>query len=120
MAVPPATYAPTSAPEPRVPVQGEPGETSVVSLGVIGHVRRWLRIVFAFMLITVAAILGLVPLIPGWPLAIIGLSILAAEYAWARRLMKKLRRQGVRLRDASLFRRPKKPKTARPPSPPAA
>jgi hypothetical protein len=106
-----------SNPEPStaapVVANGKPASKATLSLGVIGQTKRWLRIVFAFMLITIAAILGLVPLIPGWPLGIFGLSILAAEFAWARRLMKRLRKEGVRLRDAITWRRPKKPRAAR-------
>ncbi len=67
--------------------------------------RAWrlIKIVFAFTIILFAFLLGFVPGIPGWPLALFGLSMLAAEFVWARRLMKRVKRGASRLKDAALW-----------------
>jgi hypothetical protein len=71
--------------------------------------RAWrlIRIVFAFTIIILAAGLGLVPGIPGWPLAFFGLGILAAEFVWANRLLKRIKTGTRKLKDAALLRRRK-------------
>ncbi|HEX9815759.1 MAG TPA: PGPGW domain-containing protein [Candidatus Thermoplasmatota archaeon] len=55
-----------------------------------------LRIVLAFILLTVGAVFVITPFVPGWPVMVVGLTILAAEYAWARRLLQRMRRGGKR------------------------
>jgi len=37
---------------------------------------------------------------PGWLVIFLGLSLLAAEFIWARRLMDRMKREGERVRDA--------------------
>ena len=37
---------------------------------------------------------------PGWLVIFLGLSLLAAEFIWARRLMDQMKRQGDRVREA--------------------
>ncbi len=37
---------------------------------------------------------------PGWLVIFLGLSLLAAEFIWARRLMERMKREGERVRDA--------------------
>jgi uncharacterized protein (TIGR02611 family) len=37
---------------------------------------------------------------PGWLVIFLGLSLLAAEFIWARRLMDRMKRQGDRVREA--------------------
>ncbi len=57
---------------------------------IIHHGKRVARITAAVILILIAAVLGFVPGIPGWPLALAGLSILAVDFVWAHRLKTKL------------------------------
>ncbi len=47
---------------------------------------RWMRVIVGFILMIGAFALGFVPGIPGFPLALIGLALLATEFLWARRL----------------------------------
>jgi flagellar biosynthesis component FlhA len=56
----------------------------------IQHGKRAFRIVVAFTLIAIGALLGLVPGIPGWPLALLALSLLAVDFVWAHRLKTKI------------------------------
>jgi uncharacterized protein (TIGR02611 family) len=43
---------------------------------------------------------------PGWVTIFLALGILAAEFVWARRLLDRLKKQGIRLRDAFIDRPP--------------
>ena len=61
--------------------------------------KRLVRIVFGFTLLAAGAVMLIAPG-PGWVTIALGLAVLAAEYAWARRLLDKLKAQGVRIRDA--------------------
>ncbi len=47
---------------------------------------RWVRAIAGFVLMIGAFVLGFVPGIPGFPLALIGLALLATEFLWARKL----------------------------------
>jgi uncharacterized protein (TIGR02611 family) len=65
--------------------------------------RRFLRILFGFTLLAIGLVMVLTPG-PGWLTIMVALGVLAAEYVWARRLLDKLKQQGLRLRDTILPR----------------
>ena len=72
----------------------------------VEQVRRAFRIVAGFTLL-LAGIVMIVTPGPGWLVIFLGLSLLAAEFIWARRLMDRMkqhgdrvRRQGERVREA--------------------
>jgi uncharacterized protein (TIGR02611 family) len=65
--------------------------------------KRFLRILFGFTLLAIGLVMVVTPG-PGWLTIMIGLGVLAAEYVWARRLLDKLKEQGLRLRDIILPR----------------
>jgi hypothetical protein len=67
--------------------------------------KRYLKILFGFTLLAIGVVMIVTPG-PGWVTIMLGLGVLAAEYVWARRLLDKLKEQGVRLRD-SILPRPK-------------
>lgn len=71
--------------------------------------RRWIMIVFGFTLLGIGLFLA-IPGIPGPGLAVVwaGLAILAVEFLWARRLLKRFQEEGMRLKDL-LFRRKGRP-----------
>jgi tellurite resistance protein TerC len=71
--------------------------------------RRWIMIVFGFTLVGIGLLLA-IPGIPGPGLVVVwaGLAILAVEFLWARRLLKKFQEEGTRLKDL-LFRRKEPP-----------
>jgi uncharacterized protein (TIGR02611 family) len=60
--------------------------------------KRYLRIVFGFTLLGIGIVMIVTPG-PGWLTILLALGILAAEFVWARRLLDRLKEQGVRLRD---------------------
>lgn len=65
--------------------------------------KRWLKIIFGFTLLVLGAIMVFTPG-PGWVMILLGLGVLAAEFVWARRLLDRLKQEGVRVRDAILLR----------------
>jgi uncharacterized protein (TIGR02611 family) len=70
-----------------------------MSLRTIEQVRRVFRIVAGFTLLLIGVVMIVTPG-PGWLVILLGLSLLAAEFIWARRLMERMKREGVRVRDA--------------------
>lgn len=65
------------------------------------QVRRAFRIVSGFTLLVVGAIMIITPG-PGWLTIFLGLSLLAAEFVWARRLMNRIKKEGGRIKEAVL------------------
>ena len=65
--------------------------------------KRFLTILFGFTLLALGIIMLALPG-PGLLTILLGLGILAAEYVWARRLLDKMKEQGLRLRDVFLPR----------------
>jgi uncharacterized protein (TIGR02611 family) len=65
--------------------------------------KRFLRILFGFTLLAIGLIMVVTPG-PGWLTIMVALGVLAAEYVWARRLLDKLKQQGLRFRDTILPR----------------
>src|SRR5271156_2508785 len=69
-----------------------------MSLRTVEQVRRVFRIVAGFTLLAVGVVMIITPG-PGWLVILFGLSLLAAEFIWARRLMDRMKREGGRVRD---------------------
>src|SRR5262249_33157038 len=67
----------------------------------LDQVRRAFRIVSGFTLLLAGAIMIVTPG-PGWLTIFLGLSVLAAEFVWARRLMNRIKREGDRFKEAVL------------------
>jgi uncharacterized protein (TIGR02611 family) len=71
----------------------------------IDQVRRFFKILGGFTLLGLGAVMLFTPG-PGWVVIFLGLTLLAAEFVWARRLMDRMKEQGTRLRDSvSRFRK---------------
>jgi uncharacterized protein (TIGR02611 family) len=64
----------------------------------VEQVRRAFRVVAGFTLLLVGVVMIVTPG-PGWLVIFLGLSLLAAEFIWARRLMDRMKRKGERVRD---------------------
>ncbi len=69
-----------------------------MTLHTVEQVRRVFRIVAGFTLLAVGVVMIVTPG-PGWLVILLGLSLLAAEFIWARRLMDRMKREGGRVRD---------------------
>jgi len=76
----------------RVPIMFQP---------TLEQVRRTFRVISGFTLLGVGTIMLVTPG-PGWVTIFFGLSLLAAEFVWARRLMNRIKREGGRIREAVL------------------
>jgi hypothetical protein len=74
-----------------------PGPFMIVR--TVEQVRRAFRIVAGFTLLLAGVVMIVTPG-PGWLVIFLGLSLLAAEFIWARRLMERMKREGDRVRDA--------------------
>jgi uncharacterized protein (TIGR02611 family) len=68
-------------------------------LRTVGQVRRVFLVIAGFTLL-LAGIVMLVTPGPGLVVIFFGLSLLAAEFVWARRLMNHIKREGERVRYA--------------------
>src|SRR5579863_9751507 len=73
--------------------------TSLMIVRTVEQVRRAFRIVAGFTLLLAGLVMVITPG-PGWLVIFLGLSLLAAEFIWARRLMDRMKREGERVRDA--------------------
>ena len=62
----------------------------------IEQVRRFFRVLAGFTLLLVGFVMFFTPG-PGWVVVFLGLTLLAAEFAWARWLMDRMKHQGNRL-----------------------
>jgi tellurite resistance protein TerC len=58
--------------------------------------KHFLKIILGFTLLTMGAAMFLLPG-PGWLTIGLGLMVLAAEFAWARRLLNRLRGQALKV-----------------------
>ena len=65
--------------------------------------KRFLKILFGFTLLVVGILMIVTPG-PGWLTIMLALGVLAAEFVWARRLLDRMKEQGLRLRDSVLPR----------------
>jgi uncharacterized protein (TIGR02611 family) len=70
--------------------------TAIFNLMWIDTLKQARRVIIGVIGFTVV-LLGVVMIVtpgPGWLVILLGLSILSAEFVWARRLMKKLKQTG--------------------------
>ena len=74
----------------------------------IEQVRRFFKILGGFTLLGLGAVMLFTPG-PGWLVIFLGLTLLAAEFVWARRLMNKMKEQGTRLKESVLRSRKTNP-----------
>jgi uncharacterized protein (TIGR02611 family) len=68
-------------------------------LRTVEQVRRVFRVIAGFTLLLVGGVMLVTPG-PGWLVIFIGLGLLAAEFVWAERLMKRIKHEGGRVMDA--------------------
>ena len=61
--------------------------------------KRLVKIVVGFTLLLAGVVMLITPG-PGWAAIIGGLALLAAEFAWARWLLNKIKERGIQIRDA--------------------
>lgn len=67
----------------------------------IEQVRRFFKILVGFTFLLAGAVMLFTPG-PGWLVIFLGLTLLAAEFVWARRLMERMKHQGNRLKESVL------------------
>jgi uncharacterized protein (TIGR02611 family) len=65
----------------------------------IEQVKRFFKILGGFTLLLVGAVMIFTPG-PGWVVIFLGLTVLAAEFVWAKRLMERMKDHGTRIKDS--------------------
>lgn len=65
--------------------------------------KRYLKIVAGFTLLVLGIVMIVTPG-PGWLTILLALGVLAAEFVWARRLLDRIKEQGMRIRETVLQR----------------
>lgn len=73
-------------------MRGGFGSPSMLSQ-TLKHARRVIVAVVGFTVVTLGIVMLVTPG-PGWAVIFLGLSILAVEFVWARRLLKRLKKAG--------------------------
>jgi uncharacterized protein (TIGR02611 family) len=68
-------------------------------LRTVEQVRRVFRIIAGFTLLLVGAVMLVTPG-PGWLVIFLGLGLLAAEFVWAERLMKRIKHESGKVMGA--------------------
>lgn len=71
--------------------------------------RRLVVAVVGFTLVLAGVVMVVTPG-PGWITILLGLSVLAAEFIWARRLLERIKRHGAELSNKVLRRSASRPK----------
>lgn len=84
---------------------GNPSPTSWAEMIIktMQQAKRFLKILAGFSLLVLGIVMVVMPG-PGSLTILLALGVLAAEFVWARRLLDRLKEQGVRLR-GTLFQR---------------
>jgi uncharacterized protein (TIGR02611 family) len=67
----------------------------------IDQVRRFFKVLGGFTLLLVGVIMIFTPG-PGWLVIFLGLTLLAAEFVWAKKLMDRMKQESNRLKDTVL------------------
>jgi uncharacterized protein (TIGR02611 family) len=67
----------------------------------VDQIRRFFKVLAGFTLLALGGIMLFTPG-PGWVVIFLGLTLLAAEFVWAKRLMDRMKRQGTRIKDSVL------------------
>jgi uncharacterized protein (TIGR02611 family) len=65
----------------------------------IEQVKRFFKVLGGFTLLLVGAVMIFTPG-PGWVVIFLGLTVLAAEFVWAKRLMERMKDHGTRIKDS--------------------
>lgn len=74
-------------------------------LTTLRRARQMVAAVIGFTLVAAGVVMLVTPG-PGWLTIFLGLSVLGAEFVWARRLLKRLKEGGAALGDAILRKPP--------------
>jgi uncharacterized protein (TIGR02611 family) len=75
----------------------------LVPINSFQQAKRMVKILIGFTLLALGIVMIATPG-PGWLTIMVALGILAAEFVWARRLLDRLKEQGVRIRDTVMPR----------------
>ena len=108
---PPAELgAPSAAPDAEVPPRPvsphEEPDLATTALADLARAaettwkraRRWLIFVVGVSIVLFGLIVGILPGVPGIPIMFLGFALLATEFIWARKVLKRLKEQALALK----------------------
>jgi len=75
------------------------GDWLAMFLKTVQQAKRFFKIVIGFTLLLLGVVMLVTPG-PGWVAIGLGLALLAAEFVWARRLLDRIKEQGVKIKDS--------------------
>ena len=75
------------------------GDWLVMFLKTVQQAKRFFKIVIGFTLLLLGVVMLVTPG-PGWVAIGLGLALLAVEFVWARRLLDRIKEQGVKIKDS--------------------
>jgi uncharacterized protein (TIGR02611 family) len=75
----------------------------LVLINSFQQAKRFVKVLIGFTLLALGIVMIVTPG-PGWLTIMLALGILAAEFVWARRLLDRLKEQGLRIRDTVMPR----------------
>jgi uncharacterized protein (TIGR02611 family) len=75
----------------------------MVLINSFQQAKRIVKVLMGFSLLALGIVMLVTPG-PGWLTIMLALGVLAAEFVWARRLLDRLKEQGVRIRDTMMHR----------------
>ncbi len=102
--------APGAAPDAEVPprpmtLQEEPdlATTALADLAKTAEAtwkraRRWIIFVVGVSIVLFGLIVGILPGVPGIPIMFLGFALLATEFIWARKILKRLKQEALALK----------------------
>ncbi|MBL8759668.1 MAG: PGPGW domain-containing protein [Phycisphaerae bacterium] len=106
---PPAEYPPVEhdAEVPSRPVTPPPepdiADTALADLARTAEAtwksaRRWIIFVVGMSIVLFGLIVGILPGVPGIPIMFLGFALLATEFLWARKILKRLKQEALALK----------------------
>lgn len=105
-----APDAPSAAPDAEVPPRPmtplEEPDLATTALADLARAaettwkraRRWLIFVVGVSIVLFGLIVGILPGVPGIPIMFLGFALLATEFIWARKVLKRLKEQALALK----------------------
>ncbi len=91
-------------PRPVTPIEPpDPADTALADLARTAEAtwksaRRWVIFVVGISIVLFGLVVGILPGVPGIPIMFLGFALLATEFIWARKILKRLKQEALALK----------------------
>ncbi|NUQ52902.1 MAG: PGPGW domain-containing protein [Phycisphaerales bacterium] len=91
-------------PRPVTPIESpDPADTALADLARTAEAtwksaRRWVIFVVGVSIVLFGLVVGILPGVPGIPIMFLGFALLATEFIWARKILKRLKQEALALK----------------------